>query len=545
MSDGQQADRQQADRPETDRRDGRAAAFATAVARADATDRRGSVGTPIADQVQQTPGAIGEAVFEVLMALLRGSARRGRRAGRAVGTGLTVLVAGALLARALRNRAARNGTEGNQIVHVANPRPANTVHVEVVRTAREEVGNRELTGVIRTAIANNPDVPARVREHVAGPDGDGAVDGLLASMDVRDVDSALRLNKRQEELIDRLSEQWNSGLGFEGRFEDAWKYAVANPAVGDPDGVGLEGRPDGAWQRFAEWDPETKPTGEVLDHLNAAWLSSIASLDGEAVDARKRVEGLVARWEPQLYEASTRSLMREAAQAGLTDPDSAAVDRISAVENAALHVDEPVASADGGPVPLAEQWARLTAEPDRLRGMERGELRDLVDAWTTHGGLGDTGATALAEPALRSLVGFSERLLEANPEVGTEYLRRLQETKDPVGAFDEVSRRSGGHLFDPDSRLAAPAEPTERTGTEQAERAGTGERRGAGTGAELVLAVREGAELTPEAVRRADFADLGPVVIDGNTTLSKYPGARTPGEHRQRQERSAERRASL
>ncbi|WP_234401644.1 hypothetical protein, partial [Thermobifida halotolerans] len=421
---------------------------------ADPAPRRADLDIPVAEQAQQNTGVVGAAVLEVLTAFLRGGVRPGRRSGRRARSwdGMAVLAAGALLARALRNRAARSGTEGGQVVHVANPRTANPVNVEIARAARAGTGDRRLTEAIRVAAARDPGIPPRIREHVAGPDGDRTVDGVLATMDVRSVAMSLRHVRRQEELITRVSEQWNDGLGFEGAFEDAWRYAVVNPAVGDPDGAGLSGHPQGSWRRFAEWDPATAPTDDLVNHLNAAWLSAIASLDTEAAGARRRVETLVARWEPQLYEASTRWLMREAVWTGWNSVDAAALDRVSAAENAALYAGDVAASADGAPLSLTEQWARVTTSPNGLREMEKREIRDLLDAWTAHGGLGETAPTVLVEPALRSLAEFGDRLLEANREAGVEFLERLEDTREPLRAFVEVSRNFDGHPFDPAAR---------------------------------------------------------------------------------------------
>ncbi len=537
MSDGRRPD----GRPGAVDRDGLGTAFA------DPSGRRTDPDTPVAEQAQQAAGVVGEAVLEVLTAFLRGGLRSGRRARRR-GTGrdgIAVLAAGTLLARALRNRAARNGTEGGQIVHVANPRNTNPVNVEIARAARTGVGDRRLTGAIRAAVQRNPDIPPRIREHLAGPDGDRVVDRVLAAMDVQHVATALRHIRRQDEVIDHVSEEWNGGLGFEGSFEDAWRYAAANPAIGGPDGADPSGLPQGAWRRFAEWDPATAPTEEVVHHLNAAWLSSIASLDTEASGKRQRFEALIARWEPQLYEASTRWLLREATVTGRHDLNSAALDRISAAENAALYADSAASPADGAPLSLAEQWARVTTSPNGLRELEQREIRDLLDAWTLHGGLGGMAPTSLAPPALRSLAEFGERMLEANREVGTEFLERLRDTREPLRAFAEVSRNSDRHPFDPEARLVAAQQEAESApDASPAVDADRGRR--AGGGRAFTEVVQSGAEL-----RSADFMALdhaaGPGLRPNDeralASLSRYPAGRTPGERRR--EQSTERHATL
>lgn len=536
MSDGRRPD----GRPGAVDRDGLGTAFA------DPAGRRTDPDTPVAEQAQQAAGVVGEAVLEVLTAFLRGGLRSGRRARRR-GTGrdgIAVLAAGTLLARALRNRAARNGTEGGQIVHVANPRNTNPVNVEIARAARTGVGDRRLTGAIRAAVQRNPDIPPRIREHLAGPDGDRVVDRVLAAMDVQHVATALRHIRRQDEVIDHVSEEWNGGLGFEGSFEDAWRHAAANPAIGGPDGADPSGLPQGAWRRFAEWDPATAPTEEVVHHLNAAWLSSIASLDTEAFGMRQRFEALVARWEPQLYEASTRWLLREAAATGWNNLNSAALDRISAAENAALYADSAASPADGAPLSLAEQWARITTSPNGLRELEQREIRDLLDAWAVHGGLAGTDPTSLAQPALRSLAAFGERLLEANREVGTEFLERLRDTREPLRAFVEVSRNSDGHPFDPDTRLVA-ARQEAGAAPDAASAADTDRERRAGGGLALTEAVRSETELRPSLVAAADYAAGPDLRIDERAlaSLSRYPAGRTPDERRR--EQSTERHATL
>ncbi|WP_067969384.1 hypothetical protein [Nocardiopsis trehalosi] len=512
-------ERRPPERPSIADRVGPAVAEAVRSSGPDATDRRGSLG--VADQVQQTPGVMGEAIMEALMAFLRANARHNRRGGRLAGKGIgmAVLVAGALLARAYRNRKARNGQDNNQVTHVSNPQVANPVNVEIARVARNGSGDRELTGTIRKAIENNPGIPADVKAHVAGPSGDAAIDRVLESVTPRQVDSALRFTKRQEELIERVSVAWNTDLGFNGSFEDGWRHARANPALAGPgDPVAAADVPEG-WQGFAGWDSRTPPSPEDLDRLHGAWLSAIASVEPEAADTRRRIEALVAKWDPQRYAGYSEWLVREGMRTGNYDIHSPGLDRISAAENAGVHAgaDAPVA-ADGRPLKLPEQWERLTADPDELRRMDAPRLRDLVGAWTLHTGAENGTPTPLADPAAAALENFTRRLAEANPQAGAEYVRLTEAGRTPAQAYTEVSRRASGHPFAPDTRIT-PAE--ERP---EAPRRAPAPRRAADTAEALVGLVQLGRELTPAAVQGADDP-LNSAFSPAEQTdkLSRYP----------------------
>ncbi|MFC3998110.1 hypothetical protein ACFOVU_19430 [Nocardiopsis sediminis] len=506
---------------------------------------RGSLGNPVADRVQQTPSVIGEAVVEALMTFLRGNSRVSKRVGPSIGR-MAVLATAALLARALRNRAARTASEGGQIVHVFNPRPRHHVHIAVVRTARAEAADPALTEAVRLAVARHPDVPDDVKAHVAGPEGARAITAVLSSIGPDDVATALRDVKRQEALIDRLSQEWTSGLGFSGSFEDAWRHAHHNPAVGTPDQVGLAGPPQGGWRDFAGWDPATAPTAQQLDHLNAAWISSVASLEPEAADARRRIEPLVLTWEPLVFERYTRELVDAGLRNGHLDLDSGAHDRISAVEGASIHIEGPPPGSR--PLNIAEHWARILT-PEGLRDLDEGRIRDLVDSWSTHTGHKNGAPTALAEPAATALDRFEGHLAGANPAIGAEYTRLVESGRTPVEAFTEVSRCSTGHPFAADSMYVPPPEPAadaRTTADAGARRTAGSAGRGAEARRELVDAVDSGADLPAKVVTGADYARPGaPDLAEGLASLGGKYKANTRTAEERVAARHNERRTTL
>ncbi|MUL42916.1 hypothetical protein FZ103_17365 [Streptomonospora sp. PA3] len=413
---------------------------------------RGSVGGSVADQLHQTPSAIGEAVMESLMAFLRANSRTSRKAVRLTGQG--VMVAGAVLARARRNRAAKNAEEGNRVVHPTNRTPANNRDVRIARTARDHAGDRELTGRVKAAIAANPDTPDDVRRGIAGPGGDGAVDRVLASIEHTDVAAALALPKRQDELIDRVSREWTETLGFDGDFADAWRHAAANPDIAARSGVDAGEPAQGSWARFAAWDPATPPGDEERAMLNGAWLSAIASLERESADVRRAIEGLLARWEPLVYESYRRNVIGQALAVDHHDLQSGELDRISAVEAAMVHADDPARGhEDGRPLTLPEAWERVLENPQALRDRDDRQIRDLVESWSFNALRGQERAMRYADEAEEALNSFGEHLAAANPELDEEYRRRLEQGEHPVPAYTAISRASTGHPFDPGSRL--------------------------------------------------------------------------------------------
>ncbi|GAA1781331.1 hypothetical protein [Streptomonospora arabica] len=486
--------------------------------RFDTTDVRGSVGTPLADQLQQTPSAIGEAVMEALMAFLRGNSRTSRKAVRATGKG--VMVAGAVLARARRNRAAKNAEENNRVVHPTNRTPANNRDVAIARAARDHAGDRELTQRVKAAVAANPDVSEDVRRAVTGPDGDGAVEGVLASVEHTDVAAALAVPKRQDELIERVSREWTETLGFDGDFADAWRHAAANPEIAERSGVDAGEPAQGSWARFAAWDSRTAPGDEELAMLNGAWLSAVASLEPESADVRRAVERVVARWEPLVAESYRRNLIGQGLATGRRDLQSGEMDRISAIEAAMVHVDDPGRGHDGGrPLTLPEAWERALEDPQALRDRDDRQLRDLVESWSFNALRRGGRAMRFADEADAALARFAGHLEAANPELGAEYRRRLEQGGPPVQAYTEVSRAAIGHPFDPASRLAEPdggsggdEEPPVRS--QQGERVREGAvqvadataDRAAQPASGLVATVQAGAQPSHGDFTEADFA---------------------------------------